>query len=216
MRQAASAAAATVMLDRALLRLLQPLTTGVARRLHHAGVRADAITWVSFAFGMAACVAIVQRQYTVAIVLMLAGRAADGLDGAVARMGKPTDRGAFLDITLDFLFYAGVPLAFAWADAGANALAAATLLAAFIGTGSSFLALATLAARRGIDNPAMPNKGFYFAGGLTEGTETIACFVAMCVWPVNFSVLAYGFALLCLVTIATRIAAGLALLEDRP
>jgi phosphatidylglycerophosphate synthase len=204
------------MLDRMLLRLLHPVTTGVARRLHRAGIGADAITWMSFALGMAACAAIVQRQYAVAIVLMLAGRAADGLDGAVARLTRPTDRGAFLDITLDFVFYAGVPLAFAWADADANALPAATLLAAFLGTGSSFLALATLAARRGIDNPAMPNKGFYFIGGLTEGTETIACFVAMCLWPASFALLAYGFALMCVVTIATRIAAGMALLEDRP
>ena len=200
------------MLDRALLRLLQPVTTGVARRLHRAGIGADAITWASFAFGMAACAAIVQQQYAVAIVLMLGGRAADGLDGAVARLGTPTDRGAFLDITLDFLFYAGVPLAFAWADPERNALAAATLLAAFLGTGSSFLALATLAARRGIHNPAMPNKGFYFVGGLTEGTETIVCFIAMCLWPAHFPLLAYGFAVLCAVTIATRVAAGLTLL----
>jgi hypothetical protein len=34
----------------------------------------------------------------------------------VARLTTPTDRGAFLDITLDFLFYASVPLAFALAD----------------------------------------------------------------------------------------------------
>jgi phosphatidylglycerophosphate synthase len=63
----------------------------------------------------------------------------------VARLTRPTDRGAFLDITLDFLFYASVPLAFALADPAANALPAAVLLAAFIGTGSSFLAFALLA-----------------------------------------------------------------------
>jgi hypothetical protein len=62
---------------------------------------------------------------------------------------QPTDRGAFLDITLDFLFYASIPLAFALADPAANALPAAVLLAAFIGTGSSFLAFAVLAERRG-------------------------------------------------------------------
>ncbi len=60
-------------------------------------------------------------------------------------MTQSTDRGAFLDITLDFLFYASIPLAFAIADPAANALPAAVLLAAFIGTGSSFLAFAVLA-----------------------------------------------------------------------
>lgn len=56
-------------------------------------------------------------------------RLCDALDGAVARQGQPTDAGGFLDITLDFLFYASIPLAFAVADPGANALAAAVLLA---------------------------------------------------------------------------------------
>ncbi len=202
------------MLDRLALSLLQPLTQAAARRLHRAGVGADTLTWTSFVLGMGACAAIAWKQYALAIVLMLAGRAADGLDGAVARLGTPTDRGAFLDITLDFLFYAGVPLAFAWADPANHALPAATLLAAFLGTGTCFLALATLAARRGISNPAMPNKGFYFVGGLTEGTETIAFFVAMCLWPASMPLLAYVFAGLCVVTIATRIVAGLALLGD--
>ena len=55
----------------------------------------------------------------------------------MARLTAPTDRGAFLDITLDFLFYASIPLAFAVADPAANALPAAVLLAAFIGTGSA-------------------------------------------------------------------------------
>jgi phosphatidylglycerophosphate synthase len=55
------------------------------------------------------------------LALLLASRLMDGLDGAVARLTAPTDRGAFLDITLDFLFYASIPLAFALADPAANA-----------------------------------------------------------------------------------------------
>ncbi|NBX22449.1 MAG: CDP-alcohol phosphatidyltransferase family protein, partial [Betaproteobacteria bacterium] len=46
---------------------------------------------------------------------------------------------------------------------------------------------------------------FYFLGGLTEATETLAFFVAMCIWPAHFDVLAYTFAALCAVTTATRI-----------
>jgi phosphatidylglycerophosphate synthase len=61
----------------------------------------------------------------------------------VARLSCPTDRGAFLDIALDFVFYALVPLGFALADPAANALPAAVLIAAFVGTGSSFLAFST-------------------------------------------------------------------------
>ena len=52
-------------------------------------------------------------QFYVALALLIANRVADGLDGAIARATGPTDRGAFLDIALDFLVYAAVPLGFA-------------------------------------------------------------------------------------------------------
>jgi hypothetical protein len=49
---------------------------------------------------------------------------------------------------------------------------------------------------------------------LTEGTETLVCFALMCLWPGGFAPLAYGFALLCALTIITRIVAGCRLLKD--
>ena len=122
--------------------------------------------------------------------------------------GKRTDRGAFLDITLDFLFYASIPLAFAIAAPAANALPAAVLLAAFIGTGSSFLAFAVLAERRGLASATYPQKGFFYLGGLTEATETLICFALMCLWPEHFAWWAYGFSVLCGLTIASRIVGG--------
>jgi hypothetical protein len=91
------------------------------------------------------------------------------------------------------------------ANALANALAAAVLLAAFIGTGTSFLAFAVLAAKRQLSSTTFPDKSFYFLGGLTEATETLMFFSAMCVWPQHFAVLAYVFSALCAITIATRI-----------
>ena len=78
------------------------------------------------------------------LALMAASRAADGLDGAVARLTAPADRAALLGLTLDFIFCASIPLAFALADPPANALAAAVLLAAFFGTASNFQAFAAL------------------------------------------------------------------------
>ena len=132
----------------------------------------------------------------------------DGLDGAVARLTQPTDRGAFLDIALDFLFYASIPLAFAVADPAANGLPAAVLLAAFVGTGSSFLAFAVLAERRGLHSTAYPAKGLYYLGGLTEATETLVCFALMCLFPQHFALWAYGFAALCALTTVTRLMAG--------
>jgi phosphatidylglycerophosphate synthase len=196
------------MLDRAATETLAPLMRRLARPLARAGIAADWITIAGLAVGFAGATAIALGHPLAGLALILPSRLLDGLDGAVARLGTPTDRGAFLDIALDFLFYASVPLAFAIADPGANALAAATLLAAFVGTGSSFLAFAVLAERRGIADTRLPNKGFYYLGGLTEATETLACFAAMCLFPGFFPHLALGFAALCAVTTVTRILAG--------
>ena len=196
------------MLDRAVQKLIQPSLQGVASVLVRQRLSADTITWAGFGLGLLAAACIAWQQPLVGLALMVLSRLADGLDGEVARLTQPTDRGAFLDITLDFVFYASIPLAFALADPAANALAAAVLLAAFVGTASSFLAFAVLAERRGLKSLAYPNKGLYYLGGLTEATETLACFALMCLWPAAFTPLALGFAALCGLTVLARVQAG--------
>jgi phosphatidylglycerophosphate synthase len=196
------------MLDRFATSLLRPPVTTAAKVLARAGVGANSITLVGFAIGLFAALLIANSAYLAGAAALFISRICDALDGAVARQTHSTDAGGFLDIALDFLFYASIPLAFAVANPGANALAAATLLAAFVGTSSSFLAFATLAAKRGLTSLDYPDKSFYFLGGLTEATETLACFAAMCLWPQHFALLAYSFSALCAITIATRIGWG--------
>ena len=196
------------MLDRHIQTLLRPALNAAAHGLVRAGVSADTLTWLGFALGLAAAVAIALQAWVWGLALLLASRLMDGLDGSVARLTQPTDAGGFLDITLDFVFYAAIPLAFAVANPQANALPAAVLLASFIGTGSSFLAFAAIAEKRGLTDTALPGKSFYFLGGLTEATETITVFAAMCLWHKHFAVLAYGFTGLCAVTTGMRIGRG--------
>ena len=196
------------MLDRLAIDLLRPTLAKAARASAHLGLQADHVTLIGFGIGVVAAGAIATQHFIAGLVLLLLSRLCDGVDGALARLSTPTDRGAFLDITLDFLFYAAIPLAFALADPAANALAAAVLLAAFVGTGSSFLAFSVLAAQRGLKSEAYPSKGIYYLGGLTEATETLVCFAAMCLWPSYFPLLATVFAVLCGLTIATRLWAG--------
>ena len=200
------------MLDRFALALLKPSLETAAAALVRRGVGADAVTLTGLALGLAAAAAVSQHAFAAGLLLLAANRIADGLDGPVARIVGATDRGAFLDITSDFLVYASIPLAFALADPAGNALAAATLLAAFIGTGSSFLAFAVMAQRRGLTSAAYPDKGFYYLGGLTEGTETVVCFMAMCLWPPHFAAIACAFAALCGLTLVARLVAGWRLL----
>ena len=196
------------MFDRQATALIKPAVTWLARRLAAAGVGANALTFAGFGLGMLAALLVAAQWFATAAVLVLLTRLLDALDGAVARQTAPSDRGGFLDITLDFLFYAAMPLAFAVADPARNALAAAALLAAFMGTGASFLAFAVVAAQRGMASTAYPDQSFFFLGGLTEGGETLAFFVAMCLWPQWFGPMAYGFAALCAITTALRIGWG--------
>ena len=193
------------MLDPYATALIRRPVTAAARQLARWGLSANSITLAGFAVGVFAALLIANERYLTGAVTLFGSRLLDALDGAVARQGQPTDAGGFLDIALDFLFYASSPLAFALADPARNALPAVVLLAAFMGTSTSFLAFAVLAAKRGLSSTAYPNKSFYFLGGLTEATETLACFAAMCLWPQHFATLAYGFAALCAITIATRL-----------
>ena len=194
-----------LMFDRSATRLIKPLVNHLARLVASFGVNANQLTVTGFVIGIFAAFFIATGAYFAGATAILASRLCDALDGAVARQTEATDAGGFLDIALDFVFYASIPLAFALSDPARNALPAAVLLAAFIGTGTSFLAFAVLAAKRGIRTLAYPDKSIYFLGGLTEATETLACFLAMCVWPEFFIELAYAFAALCVITTFARI-----------
>ena len=196
------------MFDRIALKITKPLVDAIAKQFAASGITANQVTLASFALGMTSAALIAFGHTMLALIPLILGRMGDGIDGAVARQTTQTDRGAFMDIALDFVFYASVPLAFAVLDQQGNALAAAVLLAAFIGTGTSFLAYAILAAKRGETSTDFPSKSFYYLGGLTEGTETIALFIAMCLFPSHFVVLAYIYSVLCCLTTVTRIYAG--------
>lgn len=192
------------MIDASILPAQRRALAPLAVALHRAGATADQMTLAGFVLGLLAIPSLAFGWYVPALILILANRLADGLDGEIARLTRPTDRGAFLDIALDFVFYALVPVGFALADPPANAVAAAVLVAAFVGTGSSFLAFSVVAAKRNLSAKDYPTKGIYYLGGLTEGFETIVFFVAICLWPSAFPVLALLFAAACAVTTITR------------
>ena len=91
---------------------------------------------------------------------------------------------------------------------------AAFLIFSFIGTGASFLAYAIIAAKRGVSTEARGKKSFFHLGGLTEGTETIGCFVAICLFPDLFPWIAGVFGAMCWLTTASRIAQAVSAFRD--
>ena len=190
-------------------RILDPVGAFVARR----GVTANQISFAGFGLGIAAAIAVALGFEIAAVVLIIANRICDGLDGAVARSTGSTDLGAYLDITLDFLFYSAVPFAFAVADP-ANAMAAAFLIFSFVGTGSSFLAFAIIAQKRGISTEIRGKKGFFYLGGLTEGSETIIFLLVVAFRPDLFVPLAWAFGCLCWITTITRVRCAIESFSD--
>ena len=196
------------MLDARLRRLVDPALDRVGAALARLGLGANTVTVLGFLLGAGAWAALAFTLYPLALGLILANRVMDGLDGAVARQRGTTDLGGYLDIVLDFFFYAGVPFFFA-VGRPASALPAAFLVFSFVGTGSSFLAFAAVAAKRGLTTDLRGRKTIYYLGGLTEGAETIALFVLVCVRPDLFDVLAWVFGGLCWLTTATRVLAAI-------
>lgn len=196
------------MIDARLLPLQRFLMAPPARWLVARGVQADQITLAGCAIGLLAALAAAFGLYWLALIGLALNRLADGLDGAVARLTTPTDRGAFLDIALDFVFYAVFPIGFIFADSAANGLPGAVLIASFVLTGTSFLAFSVIAERRGLQADDYPTKGIYYLGGLAEGAETIAVFAAFCLFPEAFAGIAWVFAAVCIVTGITRYVAG--------
>lgn len=219
------------MLDRVARRLVDPLLEPPAAWLVRLGVSASTVTVTGFFAGIAACGALAYREYHWALLLIVANRVADGLDGAVARRTAASDWGGYLDSVCDTIFYAAVPLGFA-VGAPEHWLPAFCLAHSFSGTGGSFLTFAIMLAKRRsaghttttaksaseftavaatnttttTARAAIGEKSFPYHRGLMEGTETIAFFVAFCLAPSWFALLAWTFTALCWMTTATRVA----------
>ena len=191
------------MLDAKLRPLINPPLNRAGQLLAALGVTANDITFAGLALGLAGAASIAFGHIGWGLALILANRVCDGLDGAVARVRGPSDLGGYFDIVADFAFYVSIPLGFGILSA-ANTLPALVLVASFVLTGVSFLAFAAIAGKRGDETDAHGKKSFFYSTGLAEGTETIAVFIAMCIFPAWFAGLAYGYAALCVLTVFQR------------
>lgn len=204
------------MFDARLRPLIDVPLNAIARSLSGTGITPNMITGFGFLLGILAAVCLALTLDYAALALILASRFMDGLDGAVARHAAPrsrhpgaksqeSDLGGYYDIVSDFLFYSGIILAFA-IGRPEYALMAAFLIFCFVGTGSSFLAYAIIAAKQGrSDDQSQGKKSFYFLTGITEGSETIFVLCLICVFPAWFDTISAIFGALCLMTTFGRV-----------
>ena len=189
-------------------RAIEKPLDAAGRWLASKGIGADQVTFAGLAFGVSSAIGISLGCFMIGLSLFLLSRLADGLDGAVARATTQTDRGGFLDITLDFFVYGAVPVAFAVYDPPRNALSAAILLASYLANGGAFLAFSILAARKGLTSSLHGHKSIYYLGGIAEGAETIIVYVIFCIVPAAFQMLAFAFAAVCMVSAVARLTLG--------
>lgn len=202
------------MIDGTARKIIQPGLDRIGIWLAARGVKADHVTIFACLVGLAAA-GLIALGYTIAaLMLIVVSRVCDGLDGSVARASRSTDFGGYLDITLDFVFYGAVPLAFVVHDPAANAFAGAALIFSFYVNGASFLAYAIVAEKRRLSTQARGVKSIYFTTGLAEASETYIVFAIFCLWPAWFAPVAWVFTVLCLYTALSRIVQARAAFPD--
>ena len=192
------------MIDRELNRYTSGHLNSIANVLYERGVHANWITLSGLAIAFLCFLVLSHGLFYLGLILILINRFLDGLDGSLARLGKPRKFGAFFDITSDFAFYALIPLGFAVVSPHENALPTAFLLAAFYVNGSSFLAEAIIVEKYNIEID-QTDKGFFYSFGLIEGFETICFFLFICLFPNVYANAAYIFFTLTLLTHVIRV-----------
>ena len=180
------------MLDPFMRRLIDPPLNGVAA-IWPRKISANQITIFGLVLGVACFLAIAINTMTAALILLALNRLADGLDGAVARAQTPSELGAYLDIVSDFVLWGLLPIGFIILDSD-NAIAAAVLLSSFSMSMTVFLAFAIMAEKRGLESDVQGSKSFFYITGLAEGTETIAFFAIVIIWPDAFIPAAFVYA----------------------
>ena len=152
-----------------------------------AGVPPGAVTTLGLALGLGAAWAAWSGAFTEGLLLWLANRFLDGLDGAVARQqSNQSDLGGFLDLMADFAVYAAIPVALALRPGADPGLAsgALLLLAAFYLNAVSWMVPAAILEKRGRGaavrgeptSVAMPE-------GLMAGTETVVFYAFFFLFP---------------------------------
>jgi phosphatidylserine synthase len=191
------------MLDTAIRARIAPGVDTIAGGLDRRGVTPGALTATGLLLGAGACAAAAFGRWEWALILWLANRALDGLDGAVARRHGPTDLGGMLDFLADFVVYGGFVVAVAIAEPGAR-VACTVLLAAYLLNNVALLSFASLIEKRRL--VFGDERSLRFTSGLTEGTETIIAYVMFCLLHEHAAAVAWAFATMVMVTVGQRVA----------
>ncbi len=156
--------------------------------------------------GVGGALAAWQQAYLLAFLLWFLNRIFDGLDGAVARISdSQTDFGGYLDIIIDYVVYAAVPIGLAVGRMEtAVTYALIFLLSTFYVNGASWMYLAAILEKRS-HQPADRLTSVVMPAGLVGGTETIIFYSAFLIFPKALVWLFCLMGLLVVITIVQRL-----------
>jgi phosphatidylglycerophosphate synthase len=178
------------MFDHLLRGLKDRLLAPLAALLR--GVPPNAISVVALVLGLAAAAAAARGAWGAGLALWLANRVVDGLDGTVARLADTqTDFGGYLDILLDFVVYAAIPVGFALGASDRLVLVLAVALeGAFFVNACSWMYLSAVLEKRAsgarstgeLTTVTMPPA-------LVAGFETIVFFSLFYLFPAKLPLL---------------------------
>ena len=169
------------------------------KELQKNGVTANMVSIFGFVIGMMAVNFLAMNMYFEALVCILVNRFCDILDGAIARVEGITKFGVFLDVCLDFIFYAGVIFGFALADPYENATAACFLLFGFTASATSMLAYGIVTHNETKSKKdTISSESPFYLGGIAQGFETVCAFVLLCLMPFAFLPIAIALGCWCL------------------
>ena len=172
------------MLDHTLRAYKDDLLRPAASLVSH--ISPNTITVLALGVGLGAAGAAAAQVYWLALGLWLLNRLLDGLDGMTARArGLQSDFGGYLDILLDFVVYAALPIALYWSNqSNANALALALLLASFYVNSASWMYLSAVLEKRAAGATARGElTTVTMPGGLVGGAETILFYSIFLIFP---------------------------------
>ena len=156
--------------------------------------------------GIAAALALWQQAYGLGFGLWFLNRVFDGLDGAVARMrGTQSDLGGYIDIIVDFVVYALIPvgLGLGRTDAAAH-LSLIFLLCTYYVNGASWMYLAAILEKRNLSHGDRLTT-ITMPAGIIGGTETILFYTLFIIFPGQITWLLSLFGLLIILTILQRL-----------
>ncbi len=163
-------------------RLLMPLA------MLFRGVAPNVLTLTAFVFGITAAIAAWQGVWLAGLLLWALNRITDGLDGTVARVAeRQTDFGGYLDILLDFIVYAAIPVAFAIQSADRNVLVwTAVLEATFFVNACSWMYLSAVLEKRASGARATGElTTVTMPPALVAGFETVVFFALFYLFPTH-------------------------------